>query len=121
MIRSKRNSQTTVIGPPGQPIWNQVSSETALQLSCVSFYELLLIIYIYSYIQQDFLMLVANPMKEKLSIEVKDSLGFTDLTVGTAEVRYLRFTDKSGSVSPYLKIAFKVIYVSFLLFIQLTD
>lgn len=38
-------------------------------------------------------MLVANPMKEKLSIEVKDSLGFTDLTVGTAEVRYLRFTD----------------------------
>lgn len=38
-------------------------------------------------------MLVANPMKEKLSIEVKDSLGFTDLTVGTAEVRYLRITD----------------------------
>ena len=23
-IRSKKNSQTTVIGPPGQPIWNQV-------------------------------------------------------------------------------------------------
>lgn len=26
-IRSKKNSQTTVIGPPGQPIWNQVSRE----------------------------------------------------------------------------------------------
>lgn len=24
MIRSKKNSQTTVIGPPGEPIWNQV-------------------------------------------------------------------------------------------------
>ncbi|KAK6160507.1 hypothetical protein DH2020_003888 [Rehmannia glutinosa] len=57
VIRSKRNSQTTVIGPPGEPIWNQ-----------------------------DFHMLVADPRKEKLCIEVKDSLGFTDLTVGTAEV-----------------------------------
>ncbi|KAL3649919.1 hypothetical protein CASFOL_006322 [Castilleja foliolosa] len=57
VIRSKRNSQTTVIGPPGQPIWNQ-----------------------------DFHMLVADPRKEKLWIEVKDSLGFTDLTVGTTEV-----------------------------------
>ncbi|KAL0336626.1 UNVERIFIED_CONTAM: Extended synaptotagmin-2-A [Sesamum radiatum] len=57
VIRSKRNSQTTVIGPPGEPIWNQ-----------------------------DFHMLVADPRKEKLYIEVKDSLGFTDLTVGTAEV-----------------------------------
>lgn len=25
VIRSKKNSQTTVIGPPGMPIWNQVS------------------------------------------------------------------------------------------------
>jgi len=25
IIRSKKNSQTTVIGPPGMPIWNQVS------------------------------------------------------------------------------------------------
>ncbi|CAI9779163.1 unnamed protein product [Fraxinus pennsylvanica] len=57
VIRSKRNSQTTVIGPPGEPIWNQ-----------------------------DFHMLVANPRKEKLYIEVKDSLGFADLTVGTSEV-----------------------------------
>ncbi|KAL2226651.1 synaptotagmin-3 [Sesamum indicum] len=57
VIRSKRNSQTTVIGPPGEPIWNQ-----------------------------DFHMLVADPRKETLYIEVKDSLGFTDLTVGTAEV-----------------------------------
>ncbi|KDP47006.1 hypothetical protein JCGZ_10733 [Jatropha curcas] len=56
-IRSKKNSQTTVIGPPGEPIWNQ-----------------------------DFHMLVANPRKQKLHIQVKDSLGFTDLTIGTGEV-----------------------------------
>lgn len=24
IIRSKKNSQTTVFGPPGEPIWNQV-------------------------------------------------------------------------------------------------
>ncbi|KAF2314624.1 hypothetical protein GH714_028002 [Hevea brasiliensis] len=46
-IRSKKNSQTTVIGPPGQPIWNQ---------------------------------------ETKLYIEVKDSLGFTDLAIGNGEV-----------------------------------
>lgn len=57
VIRSKKNSQTTVIGPPGEPIWNQ-----------------------------DFFMLVTNPRKQKLYIQVKDSLGFTDLTVGTGEV-----------------------------------
>uniref|UniRef100_A0A6N2LTP2 C2 domain-containing protein n=1 Tax=Salix viminalis TaxID=40686 RepID=A0A6N2LTP2_SALVM len=56
IMRSKKNSQTTVIGRPGEPIWNQ-----------------------------DFHMLVANPRKQKLSIQVKDSLGFTDLTVGTGE------------------------------------
>ncbi|OMO75549.1 hypothetical protein CCACVL1_16131, partial [Corchorus capsularis] len=34
----------------------------------------------------DFHLLVANPRKEKLRIEVIDSLGFADLTIGTAEV-----------------------------------
>ncbi|GMJ04548.1 hypothetical protein like AT3G19830 [Hibiscus trionum] len=57
VICSKKNSQTTVIGPPGEPIWNQ-----------------------------DFYLLVANPGKEKLRIQVKDSLGFTDWTIGTGEV-----------------------------------
>ncbi|GLT34871.1 hypothetical protein SLA2020_093620 [Shorea laevis] len=57
IIRSKKNSQTTVIGPPGEPIWNQ-----------------------------DFHMLVANPRKEKLSIQVNDALGFADLTIGAGEV-----------------------------------
>ncbi|XP_050372629.1 tricalbin-3 [Argentina anserina] len=57
IIKSKKNSQTTVIGPPGEPIWNQ-----------------------------DFYMLVANPKKQKLYIQVKDSLGFTDLPIGTGEV-----------------------------------
>ncbi|KAL8105599.1 hypothetical protein AgCh_029413 [Apium graveolens] len=57
VIRSKKNSQTTVIGPPGEPIWNQ-----------------------------DFSMLVANPRKEKMYVQVNDSLGFADLSIGTAEV-----------------------------------
>ncbi|KAG6713595.1 hypothetical protein I3842_05G161400 [Carya illinoinensis] len=57
IIRSKKNSQTTVIGPPGEPIWNQ-----------------------------DFHMLVVNPKKQKLCIQVKDSLGFKDLTIGAGEV-----------------------------------
>lgn len=34
-------------------------------------------------------MLVANPRKQKLLIQVKDSLGFADLTIGTGEVNYL--------------------------------
>lgn len=57
IIRSKKNSQTTVIGPPGEPIWNQ-----------------------------DFHLLVANPRKQRLCIQVKDSFGFTDFTIGTGEV-----------------------------------
>uniref|UniRef100_A0A0E0K792 C2 domain-containing protein n=1 Tax=Oryza punctata TaxID=4537 RepID=A0A0E0K792_ORYPU len=56
-IKSKKNSQTTVIGQPGEPIWNQ-----------------------------DFHMLVANPRKQKLCIQVKDSVGLTDVTIGTGEV-----------------------------------
>ncbi|KAG8073019.1 hypothetical protein GUJ93_ZPchr0006g42660 [Zizania palustris] len=57
VIKSKKNSQTTVIGQPGEPIWNQ-----------------------------DFHMLVANPRRQKLCIQVKDSVGLTDLTIGTGEV-----------------------------------
>lgn len=37
-------------------------------------------------IWQDFHMLVVNPRKQKLHIQVKDALGFADLTIGTAEV-----------------------------------
>ncbi|XP_077247074.1 calcium-dependent lipid-binding (CaLB domain) family protein [Tasmannia lanceolata] len=57
VIRSKKNSQTTVIGPPGEPIWNQ-----------------------------DFHMLVTNPRKQRLSVQVKESFGFTDFTIGSGEV-----------------------------------
>ncbi|MQM22582.1 hypothetical protein Taro_055637 [Colocasia esculenta] len=73
VIHSKRNSQTTVIGPPGEPIWNQ-----------------------------DFHMLVANPRKQKLYIHVKDSLGFTDFTIGTGEVELgsLQDTVPSDRVIP---------------------
>jgi hypothetical protein len=38
---------------------------------------------------QDFHMLVTNPRKQKLNIQVKDSLGFTGLTIGTGEVNIL--------------------------------
>ncbi|PUZ78383.1 hypothetical protein GQ55_1G448400 [Panicum hallii var. hallii] len=57
VIKSKKNSQTTVIGLPGEPIWNQ-----------------------------DFHLLVGNPHKQKLTIQVKDSIGLTDITIGTGEV-----------------------------------
>ncbi|XP_061342125.1 tricalbin-3 isoform X2 [Gastrolobium bilobum] len=57
IIRSKKNSQTTVIGAPGMPIWNQ-----------------------------DFHMLVTNPKEQKLCIQVKDALGLLDWTIGTGEV-----------------------------------
>ncbi|VVA98262.1 unnamed protein product [Arabis nemorensis] len=57
VIRSKKNSQTTVTGAPGQPIWNQ-----------------------------DFQFLVSNPRKQVLQIEVNDCLGFADMAIGTGEV-----------------------------------
>ncbi|CAA7048366.1 unnamed protein product [Microthlaspi erraticum] len=65
VIRSKKNSQTTVIGPPGQPIWNQ-----------------------------DFQFLVSNPREQVLQIEVNDRLGFADMAIGTGEVdlRFLQDT-----------------------------
>lgn len=31
-------------------------------------------------------MLVVNPRKQKLCIQVKDTVGFTDITIGTGEV-----------------------------------
>lgn len=91
VIRSKRNSQTTVIGPPGEPIWNQVSFGAALKYSFMKRNSRHINNNMFGCNQQDFQMLVSNPMKENLRVEVKDSLGFTDLTVGTAEVRYIRF------------------------------
>lgn len=102
-MRSKKNSQTTVIGPPGEPIWNQVvllapcfiylrtrlftRKHSLLGAICpliVNFHE---IIVFYDF-GQDFHMLVSNPRKQKLNIQVKDSLGFTGLTIGTGEVNY---------------------------------
>ncbi|KAI5409541.1 hypothetical protein KIW84_055098 [Lathyrus oleraceus] len=35
---------------------------------------------------RDFHMLVSNPKKQKLNIQVKDALGFADLSIGTGEV-----------------------------------
>ncbi|KAJ3672306.1 hypothetical protein LUZ60_007027 [Juncus effusus] len=60
VIKSKKNSQTTVIGQPGEPIWNQ-----------------------------DFHLLVSNPKNQKLYVQVRDSIGFVsfaDITIGSGEV-----------------------------------
>ncbi|KAH9323678.1 hypothetical protein KI387_018317, partial [Taxus chinensis] len=57
VIQSKKNSQTTVIGPPGAPIWNQ-----------------------------DFQLLVVDPQKQKLGVKVRDYFGLTNYTVGMGEV-----------------------------------
>lgn len=40
IIRSKKNSQTTVIGPPGEPIWNQVKFSGYLIKICARSYSL---------------------------------------------------------------------------------
>ncbi|XP_058090341.1 uncharacterized protein LOC131236862 isoform X2 [Magnolia sinica] len=67
-IRSKMNGRTTIIGPPGDPTWNQ-----------------------------DFHLLVANPRKQRLSIQVKDSFGFTDFTIGTGEMMTVISLPKSNT------------------------
>jgi len=103
-MRSKKNSQTTVIGPPGEPIWNQVilhvpcfiylqtrlftRKHSLLGAICTLIVNFQEIIVFYDF-GQDFHMLVTNPRKQKLNIQVKDSLGFTGLTIGTGEVNIL--------------------------------
>ncbi|KAL3693287.1 hypothetical protein R1sor_006938 [Riccia sorocarpa] len=57
VIRSKRNSQTSVIGPPGGPVWNQ-----------------------------DFKLLVVDQKTQHLSLTVHDTIGFTSYPVGSAEI-----------------------------------
>jgi len=88
-MRSKKNSRTTVIGRPGEPIWNQVILHLPRYMYLQTPFVLLLEVIVFYDFGQDFHMLVANPRKQKLNIQVKDSLGFTDLTVGTGEVNYL--------------------------------
>ena len=53
-----------------------------------SLFMLFLYFSLYSYVPtlQDFHMLVSNPKKQKLSIQVKYALGFADLNIGTGEV-----------------------------------
>ncbi|KAH7301540.1 hypothetical protein KP509_23G031200 [Ceratopteris richardii] len=57
VIKSKRNNQTSVFGPPGSPIWNQ-----------------------------DFHILVVDPKTQRLSVRVRDYFGFSTITVGVGEV-----------------------------------
>lgn len=57
VIRSKKNSQTSVFGPPGSPIWNQ-----------------------------DFQLLVVDSKAQRLAVHVRDYFGLTTLTLGVGEV-----------------------------------
>lgn len=42
-------------------------------------------------------MQVENPKKQKLNVEVRDSLGFTEFTIGKAEVNHLKFPSSVSS------------------------
>lgn len=64
VIKSKKNSQTSVIGPPGRPIWNQ-----------------------------DFQLLVVDPKTQRLDVRVRDFFGLTAFTVGIGEVDLLSLQD----------------------------
>lgn len=64
VIRSKKNSQTSVIGPPGRPIWNQ-----------------------------DFQLLVVDPKTQRLDVRVRDYFGLTAFTVGLGEVDLISLRD----------------------------
>jgi len=57
VIRSKKNSKTSVLGPPGAPVWNQ-----------------------------DLKLLVVDPKVQRLRLRVRDTVGFTTITVGSIEV-----------------------------------
>ncbi|CAM6090673.1 unnamed protein product [Calypogeia fissa] len=55
--RSKRNSQTSIIGPPGAPVWNQ-----------------------------DFKLLVVDHKAQHLSLTLHDTLGFTSYPIGSGDI-----------------------------------
>lgn len=55
--RSKRNSQTSIIGAPGAPVWNQ-----------------------------DFKLLVVDQKAQHLSVTLHDTLGFTSYPIGSADI-----------------------------------
>eukprot|EP00250_Pteridium_aquilinum_P003716 c14018_g1_i1 orf=116-2362(+) len=83
VIRSKKNSQTSVIGPPGGPIWNQ-----------------------------DFQLLVVDPKTQRLHVRVRDFFGLTAFTVGLGEVDLISLKDTvpadkvvrlRGGWGPFLK------------------
>ncbi|KAJ7548348.1 hypothetical protein O6H91_07G008200 [Diphasiastrum complanatum] len=80
---SKKNSQTSIFGPPGAPIWNQ-----------------------------DFQLLVVNPKMQRLAICVRDTFGLTAFTVGHGEVNLSTLQDTvpcdkivtlKGGWGPFLK------------------
>lgn len=83
VIISKRNSQTSVFGPPGSPIWNQ-----------------------------DFQFLVVDPKSQSLKVRVQDFFGLSPLTIGVGEVDLSDLPDTSpvdrlvrltGSWGPFKK------------------
>lgn len=64
VVQSKKNSQTSVFGPPGRPIWNQ-----------------------------DFQLLVIDPKTQRLTVRVRDYFGLTSFTVGVGEVELSALQD----------------------------
>ncbi len=55
-------------------------------------------------------MLVANPRKQKLCIQVKDSVGLTDVTIGTGEVGF-HLLQSLFQLKVFLSILSKLMYV----------
>jgi hypothetical protein len=119
VIKSKKNSQTTVIGLPGEPIWNQVRFQ---HLNSWMFAEIFLHLCHHAHkhfvSKQDFHLLVGNPRKQKLTIQVKDSIGLTDITIGTGEVEFFfnrKFPLFSSpliliNLSPHKSMLFNVVF-----------
>lgn len=69
--------------------WFSISHVTCIYKHLLSSRNIFLEVIVFYDFGQDFHMLVANPRKQKLNIQVKDSLGFTGLTIGTGEVNIL--------------------------------
>ncbi|CAF2153952.1 unnamed protein product [Brassica napus] len=77
-----KNSQTTIIGAPGQAIWNQVNCLKYLNSLFIFFIGELVLVKLLKLFQ----VLVSNPREQVLQIEVNDCLGFADMAIGTGQV-----------------------------------
>ena len=58
-------------------------------------------------------MLITNPRKQKLSIQVKDTVHFTDITIGTGEVGFVFFLPLSKDAS-VIELEYRIIICLFI-------